>query len=381
MARPTGKPLTAAGSNQWVRLAFYLLLLLPLLLRREPTPANELKYLQLADEALRDGHFWCLYLDGAVYADKPPLYLWIVMLFRQLLGFHCLPLLELFSLLPAFSILVLLNRWCGNRLPLRWQIGAELALLTTAYFLGGALVLRMDMLMVFFITLAMWIFWRIDQGDPRPGLRWAFPLAVFAAIFSKGPVGMLFPLGGCLAWLLSEGRLRDFGRAWGWRCWLTLVLLCGFWWGMAWLEGGRDYIDNLLVHQTVGRAVDAFHHKRPIYWYLLVIWYAMGPWSLLTIPVGAWAAAKGRLKAPDLALARYFLLISATFFVVMSLMSSKLQIYLLPMFGFVNYACYMILASTHQEDHSTVVLTVTYAVAGTMLAACVVAGFFFPSIF
>ena len=35
--------------TQWVRLVFYLLLFLPLLLRREPTPDNELKYLQIAD--------------------------------------------------------------------------------------------------------------------------------------------------------------------------------------------------------------------------------------------------------------------------------------------------------------------------------------------
>lgn len=375
------KQLNRCLSNQWLRLAFYLLLLLPLLLHRAPTPTNELKYLQIADEALRDGHFWCLYLDGAVYADKPPLYLWIVMLFRRLLGFHCIPLLELFSLLPAFGILVLLNRWCGQRLPLRWQIGAELALLTTAYFLGGALVLRMDMLMVFFITLAMRFFWQIDQGDPRPGLRWAFPLAVFAAIFCKGPVGFLFPLGGCLAWLLAEGRLRYFSRAWGWRCWLTLVLLCGVWWGLAWLEGGRAYLDNLLVHQTVGRAVDAFHHKRPLYWYLVVVWYAMGPWSLLTVPVGVEAAAKGRLKGASGALPRFFLLISFTFFAVMSLMSSKLQIYLLPMFGFVNYACYMLLAARDPGGRTPIVLTVTYIVAAVMLAACVIAGFFFPAVF
>ena len=351
MAAQSKAFLKRAWSNQWVRLGIYLLLLLPVLLLRKPTPDNELKYLQIADEALRDGHFWCLYLDGAAYADKPPLYFWIVMLFRRILGFHCIPLLLLFSLLPAFGIVALLNRWCGDRLPLRWQIFAELALLTTAYFLGGALVLRMDMLMVFFITLAMELFWRIDQGDRRPGLQWAFGLAVFAAIFSKGPVGILFPLGGCLAWLLSERRLRDFFRAWSWRCWLPLVLLCGIWWGCAWLEGGRDYLDNLLVHQTLGRAVDAFHHKRPVYWYLYVIWYAMGPWSLLTIPVGAWAAVKGWLKDASLTLARFFLVISATFFVVMSLMSAKLQIYLLPLFGFVNHACFMVLAARKEKDN------------------------------
>ena len=365
--------------SQWARLGLYLLLFLPLLLRREPTPDNELKYLQIADEALRDGHVWCLYLDGAVYADKPPLYLWIVMLLRKLLGFHCVPLLALFSLLPAFGILRIFQRWCGPRLPQRWLLAAEPALLTTAYFLGGALVLRMDMLMGYFITLAMWLFWRMDQGERKAWLPWGFALAVFAAIFSKGPVGFLFPLLGGLVWLLRERRLKDFGRAWGWRSWLTLGLLCGIWWFAAWREGGSAYLDNLLVHQTVGRAVDAFHHKRPVYWYLIVVWYAMGPWSLLTIPTGVWGAVRRRLQP----LERFFLTVSATFFVVMSLFSGKLQIYLLPMFGFVNYACFLILAGGENglPRGGRNLRIGCYTVAGLMLLAILLAGFFFPAIF
>lgn len=366
-------------ADQRLRFLGYLLLLLPLLLRREITPDNELKYLQIADEALRDGHFWCLFHDGEAYADKPPLYLWIVMACRRLLGFHCIPLLELFSLLPAFGILATFNGWCTG-LRLRWKIAAETALLTTAYFLGGALVLRMDMLMVLFITLAMRIFWRIDQGGRRPVLQAGFALAVFMAIFSKGPVGFLFPLTGTAAWLLHERRLRDFGKAWGWRTWLILIVLCGIWWGCVYQEGGRPYLDNLLFHQTVDRAVDAFHHKRPWYWYLYTVWYAMGPWSLLTIPLSAWGAVRKLGLTPTV---RFFLLVPAVFFVLMSCFSAKLQIYLLPGFGFVNYAAFSILQTVDDGTRRWpgMLQRVSFVVAGAMLSACVAAGFFFPDIF
>jgi 4-amino-4-deoxy-L-arabinose transferase-like glycosyltransferase len=233
--------------------------------------------------------------------------------------------------------------------------------------------------MCFFITLAMWLFWRMDQGERKPALPWCFALAVFGAIFSKGPVGFLFPLLGCLVWLLAERRLRDFGRAWGWRTWLVLVVLCGIWWGSVYLEGGRDYIHNLLVHQTVDRAVDAFHHKRPVYWYLYVIWYAMGPWSLLTIPVSIWGAVRHKLQG----LSRFFLLVSAAFFILMSLFSGKLQIYLLPLFGFVNYACFMILAESEKEmpGGGRILRRTCDIVAGVLLAGVLVAGLFFPDIF
>lgn len=369
------------AADQRVRFGCYLLLLLPLLLRRELTPTNELKYLQIADEALRDGHFWCLFHNGAIYADKPPLYLWIIMACRRLLGFHCIPLLELFSLLPAFGVLAILDRWAGRGLTLRWRIVAEAALLTTAYFLGGALVLRMDMLMVFFITLSMRLFWRINQGDENPWLKAGFAAAVFMAIFSKGPAGFLFPIVGCIVWLLHERRLRDFGKAWGWRTWLILIALCGIWWGSVYAEGGRPYIDDLLFHQTFDRAVDAFHHKRPWYWYLYTVWYAMGPWSLLTIPMAVRSAF--RKRESDDALTRFFLLISLSFFVLMSCFSAKLQIYLLPLFGFVNYAAFRLLQAADDGTRTWPgrICTVSAAVAALMLAACVAAGFFFPNIF
>ena len=366
-------------ADQRVRFLCYLLLLLPFLLQRTVTPDNELKYLRIADEALRDGHFWCMALDGNAYADKPPLYFWIIMACRRLLGFHCIPLLTLFSLLPAFGILALFNRWCAG-LRLRWRIPAEAALMTTAYFLGGAVVLRMDMLMVFFITLAMWLFWRIDRGDSRTVLRWAFPLAVFGAIFSKGPVGILFPLIGTFCWLLCERRLRDFGKAWGWRTWLVLAALCGIWWVCVWLEGGRPYLENLLVHQTMDRAVNAFHHRRPWYWYLYTVWYAMGPWALLTIPVAVWGVVRKVGTTPSV---RFFLIVSTAFFVLMSCFSAKLQIYLLPAFGFVNYAAFSILQAADDGTRRwpARIRRGACIAAACLLAACFVAGLCVPDIF
>lgn len=65
-----------------------LLALLPALIFRDFTPSNELRYLSIADEALREGHFFAFTNHGLQYADKPPLYLWIVMLGKTLLGSH-----------------------------------------------------------------------------------------------------------------------------------------------------------------------------------------------------------------------------------------------------------------------------------------------------
>ena len=52
------------------------LAVLPVILLRDFTPANELRYLSLAEEALREHRWWAFTNQGEVFADKPPLYLW-----------------------------------------------------------------------------------------------------------------------------------------------------------------------------------------------------------------------------------------------------------------------------------------------------------------
>ena len=66
----------------------FAVVMIPLFLLRDFTPDNELRYLSIADEALRNGTFFTFYNHGLAYADKPPLYLWIVMAGRLLFGTH-----------------------------------------------------------------------------------------------------------------------------------------------------------------------------------------------------------------------------------------------------------------------------------------------------
>ena len=62
---------------------FIFAMLLPLMALREFTPANELRYLNIVDEALSNGNFITFYDHGMLYADKPPLYFWFAMLLKK----------------------------------------------------------------------------------------------------------------------------------------------------------------------------------------------------------------------------------------------------------------------------------------------------------
>jgi len=308
------------------------LCLAPVMAMRDFTPGNELRYLSIADEAIAHGDVFAFTNHGLAYADKPPLYFWLIMLCRLIFGGHSMFVLSLFSFIPAMVIIAVMDKWmCGTRglfddkFSSGERAGAALLLGTSGLFLGMSVFLRMDMLMCMWIVLALYAF---SEGKPV-----GFAVYTFLALFTKGPVGILAPLLSVLVFLLVSGRRSELGRWFGWKTWAILAGGCLLWFGGVYLDGGREYLNNLVVHQTVGRAVNSFHHKAPWWFYLVSIWEVMAPWCLLTVPAVVIALVRKGRKADE---PLWAWTVFSTF-VMLSCFSSKIAIYLAPVFPFVAY--------------------------------------------
>ena len=323
--------------REWLFCAIYIIALLPVMIMRDFTPMNELRYLSIADEALANGSFFAFTNHGIPYADKPPLYLWWVMLCRVIAGEHVLWLLSFMTLIPACVIFIVMSRWMAPYLDARRRYTAMLMLATCEMFIGAAVVLRMDMLMCMFIILALrsfFVWYRDPERNRRQ--RWWFPVWVFLGIFSKGPLAFLIPLLGTAVFLLIEGRIKTFFRYWNWYTWTVLLVLCGAWFGCVYADGGYEYLDNLLFKQTMGRAVDAFHHKRPFYYYFISMWYCMAPWSLLMAALPIKGAVRHRFSRNNPTV--FMITVAIVTLVMLSCISSKVDIYLLPAIPLFVYA-------------------------------------------
>ena len=319
---------------------------IPLLFFRDFTPNNELKYLSIADEAIRNGSIFTFWNHGEVYADKPPLYLWIVMLGKWLCGDHCMFFLGLFSLLPALLILYIMDKWTASYLPESLRNSGQLMLITSGSFVGSAIVLRMDMLMCLFIVLSLYTFYKLYSGRASRFDSLKLPVYIFLAVFTKGPVGILVPLLTIPTFLFFQGKLRHFGRYLGWKQWGIMLGLSLLWFAGVFFEGGTAYLNNLLFNQTVNRAIDSFHHKEPIWYYFKTIWYSLAPWVIFyvaTILIGL----KQRLIDTDLK--KLFLTVITTTFIALSLSSGKLDIYLLPIFPFIAYLAFLIFPEIQEK--------------------------------
>lgn len=319
---------------------FCAVCLLPMMAMRDFTPSNELRYLSIADEAIANGHLFAFYNHGIPYADKPPLYFWIVMLCRLLFGHHSCLALSMFSLIPAFAIVGIMDRWVMKGKSAMNRMSVAGMTLTCVMFLGTMVVLRMDMLMCLFIVLALWTFYRMYTGEgSRRQDSLTLPLWIFLALFTKGPVGLLMPPLAIAVFLAVKRDWKGFRKYLGLKTWSIIAALSAVWLTCVWLEGGLEYINNLLFKQTVGRAVNAFTHARPFWFYLVTILWCLAPYTLLLI--GSFMASllpvrkAGAEKVSDLEILFLCTIISTA--AMLSSFSSKLPIYLVPVLPFCVY--------------------------------------------
>lgn len=375
-------------------LLLALLCLSPFMALRDVTPANELRYLSIADEALREGHVFAFFNHGIPYADKPPLYFWLIMLCRLIFGKHCIYVLSLFSFIPAAVVTVVMDRWVyaprtedrkERAAVARERTAMALLFWSTVYVLGLSFFLRMDMMMTMFIVLALYA-WHRDKP-------WQFALFTFLALFTKGPVGILMPPLVVLTYILSyrirEARLKgkqERDKKWqdprlrplrflGWRFLLLVGGCCAVWFTAAWLDGGADYLHNLLFHQTVDRTINATHHREPFWFYLVQIWPVMLPWCLTLLPACiASLCRRGETVAPRSSEGRSEKLFRCAFFatvVMLSCSSSKLPVYLLPVFPFALYLLPLYVHRTGWRrwmDLTLFASAILFALAGLALA-------------
>lgn len=354
--------------------------LVPVMLMRDMSPSNELRYLSIADEALRDGSVFTFSNHGEAYADKPPLYFWLIMLCRLVFGQHCTFVLTLFSFIPALVIIAVMDKWlriAASLTSLKFtpeeRFAAALMTGTSAMYLGMSVILRMDMLMCMFIVLSLYTFYKMFKGiGSYRANAVLFPVFIFLALFTKGPVGLLMPLVSVFCFLLFMGRLREAGRYLGWRTWLILMVLAAGWLLGVWLEGGRDYIENLLFHQTFERAVDAQYHKEPFWFYLPALLYTMAPFSLALLLYFVKSFIPKGFVTDFEKLLRTAILFTV---IMLSCFSSKLSIYLAPLFPLAVYLFVLV----GKRERWSAGLAASLWIPAVLLLTAGIAAFFVPS--
>jgi 4-amino-4-deoxy-L-arabinose transferase-like glycosyltransferase len=225
----------------------------------------------------------------------------------------------------------------------RWVFGRDtgwraalMLLLSLEYVALGRMALT-DATLALWTTVAGYAFLRAWWGAPPRGRWYALAwIAAGLAALTKGPVGLLIPLGGVVAYLGLAGGLRQAWReAWPLRGLGLFILIAVPWYGaMFWIHGW-DYAARARG-ETIGRVV------RPVtgpggtaLFYVPVLLLGFFPWSAF-LPEAVVAAlrqarARARRSRPDgvTVFAAAWLLFGLGLF---SLAQTRLPHYVLPLF-------------------------------------------------
>jgi 4-amino-4-deoxy-L-arabinose transferase-like glycosyltransferase len=290
-------------------------------LTRDLFVGDETKYGQIIREMRESGSLLVPTLEGRPYTHKPPLHFWFIWGLTFIFGTTSIWPFVLPSLVGYVCLLAVTGALA------RRLLGADpwLARFVMASFWmiwGLAQTARMDIEFTAAIAGAALFLWRW-LGERRGSLLIAAGALTGVAVLIKGPMALVIVL---ILTVAASIRART-----GWRIEMLWAFLAAAIIPLAWtipaaLAGGREYSRELLVDQNVGRAVNAWTHSAPPWFYLAHYPVTFLPWSLIGIAAIAAVWKRPGEERATRFLFDWFLAIVVPF----SLLSSKLDVYMVP---------------------------------------------------
>ncbi|HKX39795.1 MAG TPA: glycosyltransferase family 39 protein [Burkholderiaceae bacterium] len=245
---------------------------------------DEGRYVGVAWEMVRNGHWLVPTLDGMPYFHKPPLFYWVTAASLKAFGLG-LAATRAASWLAAVAlcagIFAFVRRWAEARLA--WRSVSVLA--TLPLFYGGAQFANPDMLVASCIALSVLAFVHamlaVENGDNSA--RWAAAsgfAAAAAGVLAKGLIGVVLPALVLTCWSALTSRTTSWRRLAAWAPgWTLFISICAPWF-IAMQDSFDGFADYFFVVQHVERFVgSAFNNVQPIWFYVPVLLLGAMPWS------------------------------------------------------------------------------------------------------
>jgi 4-amino-4-deoxy-L-arabinose transferase-like glycosyltransferase len=275
--------------------------------QRDLFVGDETKYGQVVREMRATGAWLLPTLEGKPFTHKPPLHFWFVKLLTYPLGIYSTWAFVIPSLVAFAFLIWLMRRMSG---PLAAFICA-----TSLLVWASAQTARMDVAFTAFITLGVWFIQRFFESEKFGDLEHA-GISLGIATLIKGPMAMVI---GVVFFALEWWRRGRIPRG-TYRGAVSLMFIVPMlWFFPAMTAGGRTFTDEVLQKQLAGRAVGAWVHALPPWYYIkhspgfLFPWFVLG---LIAI-VMRWREQRFNINWILAVLVPY------------SLMSSKLDVYMM----------------------------------------------------
>jgi 4-amino-4-deoxy-L-arabinose transferase-like glycosyltransferase len=278
---------------------------------------------------------WLLPLKaGEHMASKPPLFHWFAAGASFLRGEMNEATIRFPSALFA-TLGVFLCYFFGRRLyDAGTGLWAALILATTALYYAAGTEARVDMTLVFLVTLSLVLFFSIYRGFLKHGIWWyVFFMTAGASVTAKGPVSIVLCALVITAFLLLQKRWDIFRTMLCHPGLLLGMLLCVAWYAAALYLGGDQFFNRQFVKENFARyfvrGEGGTGHQKPFYYFVPYLFTWGMPWTLF-LPGLIWSYFSDQFRRREDLL--FLGLWAATVFLFFSLSAGKRPPYILPLY-------------------------------------------------
>lgn len=313
---------------------------------------DETRYAECAREMLVTGQFLVPQRDFRPHITKPPLTYWTIAASMKIFGIN-----EWAARLPnalAFALTTFLLTLIGTGL-WNWQTGrfTGLIYMSSLVPLAASNIITTDTLLVMCETAAIYAFMSLFKAGTRNQARlWSYVMGMFwgMAFLTKGPAILPVVAATLVFWWFHRDRFKIFPFGPGMLCFFLIT--GGFWYGLL-IWNDFSLLHFFLTEQVTGRLVGNVHHRNSgllasLYIYLPMILLGTLPWLAVLLKRTGFSIFKcGILKDEGLFLACVWFLLPLGVF---SFASSKLPLYILPIFPAFSLLTARHLTKTPQES-------------------------------
>lgn len=372
-------------SDTWLTALIWCAFMGAALFLRPLLPIDETRYITVAWEMWTNDNYMVPHLNGELYSHKPPLLFWLMKL-----GWLIAGVTETWARLVA-PLFGLASLWLTARLarelwPTADQTRAAIAplmMVSGLYWAVFSTMTMFDMMLTVAALIAVLGYVKAWKGFTVGTGFWTgmfiAGLGIGLGALAKGPailvhtlpVALFAPLWGPA---LTDGRGDGTYGKWYGGVFASVIL--GVAVVLAWaipaaIIGGAEYRDAIFIKQSTERMVKSFAHRRPAYWFLLVLPLMLLPWTLWP---RLWREGRGLRSMIKHGTVRLLLIWAGGSFVIFSAISGKQPHYLLPVFpALALFAAYLLTQKSSTEHKSgrghMVPVLVLCAIAAILLVA------------
>jgi 4-amino-4-deoxy-L-arabinose transferase-like glycosyltransferase len=300
---------------------------------------DEAVFSQATKEMVESGDWMTPTYNGENRFDKPIFFYWLMAASYKVFGINEFGA-RFPSALSGFLLCLALFFFVRHFRDEKAALFAALPLILSPYFLVYSHAAVTDMALTLFISLSLFSFF-LSLGPGESAGRYVLGLYIFSALafLTKGLIGILFPFGIAIMYLMVTERIKGMKRLVSPAGMLIFVLISAPWYIAQMKINGREFVEQFFIKHHFRRYTGVISgHRGPFYYYLPVLIIGLLPWSAF-LPGGISHAFKNGNKSIEKnssLVARYssidfFAFVWFAFiFVFFSLSTTKLPNYLLP---------------------------------------------------